>query len=78
MPKEQFTLSLTASYAYSYRTLSDEDLEAAIKFYESPAGKWFNFSFGGSFVTGIGSVSRECGKRLGRYMEEIKKQKQGT
>jgi tetratricopeptide (TPR) repeat protein len=78
MPKEQLTLALTASFAYSYRTLSDEELETAIKFYESPAGKWFNVSFGESFVTGIGSASRECGKRLGRYMEDIKKQKQGT
>lgn len=78
IPKEQFTLALVASYAYVYRGLSDEELAAVIRFYESPAGKWFNSTFCESLVAGIGNASRECGKKLGRYMEELKKHKQGV
>lgn len=76
MPKGQLTVSLTASYAYVYRGLSDEELGAAIRFYESPSGRWLNNTFCESLIAGIGIASRECGKKLGIYLEDLKKQKQ--
>jgi len=76
MSKEQITFSLMTYYAYIYRGLSDKELEAALRFYESPSGRWLNNSFYESIIAGIGIVSRECGKKLGIYLEDLNKNKQ--
>jgi len=78
MSKEQITFSLMTYYAYIYRGLSDEELEAALRFYESPSGRWLNNSFYESIIAGIGIVSRECGKKLGMYLEDLNKSKQNV
>ena len=68
MPREQLMNNVMVSLAYTYRDLSDKELEAGIQFYESPAGKWFNVTSIKAITSAIGKASREIGEKIGKSL----------
>ena len=68
MPRDQLESNVMVSLAFVYRDLTDEELEAAIKFYEAPAGKWFTETSIKALTSAIGKASREIGEKLGRSL----------
>jgi tetratricopeptide (TPR) repeat protein len=68
MPQEQLKNNVMVSLAYTYRELSDKELETAIQFYETPAGKWFNETSIKAITSAIGKASREIGEQLGKAL----------
>lgn len=69
MPRDQLTGTIMVSLAYTYRDLSDAELEAGIHFYETPAGKWFNDISITAITRAIGEASREIGKKIGKSLQ---------
>jgi hypothetical protein len=68
MPGDQLKSNVMVSLAYTYRDLTDKELEAAIKFYEAPAGKWFNDTSIRAITSAIGKASKEIGEKLGKSL----------
>jgi tetratricopeptide (TPR) repeat protein len=68
MPREQLKNNVMVSLAYTYRELADKELETAIQFYETPAGKWFNETSIKAITSAIGKASREIGEQLGKAL----------
>jgi len=58
------------SIAYTYRSLSDEELEQGTRFYASEAGQWLNRVGNEALVEAMGRAAREVGKGLGMIMRE--------
>lgn len=68
MPKDQLRSNVMASLAFVYRDLTDYELESAIKFYEAPAGKWYNETSIRAITSAIGKASREIGEKAGKSL----------
>lgn len=65
VPKEQLTRDLLVSLAFTYRSLSDEELDEVVRFYRSPEGRWFNDTNIEAISSAIGKASREVGEKMG-------------
>ena len=68
MPRDQLMSNVMVSLAYTYRDLSDKELEAGTHFYESPAGKWFNDTSIRAITSAIGKASGEIGEKIGKSL----------
>ena len=66
MPRDQLSSNVMVSLAYTYRDLTDKELEAAIQFYETPAGKWFIETSIKAIASAIGKASGEIGEKIGK------------
>ena len=64
-PREQLTRDLLVSLAFTYRSLTDEELDEVIRFYRSPEGQWFNDTNIEAIISAIGKASREVGEKMG-------------
>ncbi|MBI3016179.1 MAG: hypothetical protein HYY65_14210 [Candidatus Tectomicrobia bacterium] len=58
------------SIAYTYRSLSDEELEQGTLFYTTEAGQWLNRVGNDALVEAMGQSAREVGKGLGVILRE--------
>lgn len=65
VPKEQLTRDLLVSLAFTYRNLTDEELDEVVRFYQSPEGRWFNDTNIEAISSAIGKASREIGEKMG-------------
>lgn len=68
MPRDQLMSSIMVSLAYTYRELTDKELEAGIQFYETADGKWFNETSIKAITSAIGKASREIGEKIGQSL----------
>jgi hypothetical protein len=66
--REELTNQGFPSFSWACRSLSDEEIGAAIRFYASPAGRWFLETGVYSLRTAIGHASRETGERMGKTL----------
>lgn len=65
VPREQLTRDVLGSLAFTYRSLTDEELDEVVGFYRSPEGKWFNDTSIEAVSAAIGKASREVGEKMG-------------
>lgn len=65
IPREQLTMDLLVSLAFTYRSLTDEELDEVIRFYWSPEGRWFNDTSIEAVSSAIGKAAREVGEKMG-------------
>lgn len=63
--REQLTRDVLVSLAYTYISLTDEELDGVIRFYQSPEGRWFNDTSIEAVSSAIGKASREVGEKMG-------------
>jgi len=63
--REQITRDVLVSLAFTYRSLSDQELDEVIRFYQSPEGRWFNDTSIEAISSAIGKASREVGEKMG-------------
>lgn len=63
--REQLTRDLLISLAFTYRSLTDAELDEVIRFYQSPEGRWFNDTSIEAISSAIGRASREVGEKMG-------------
>jgi len=63
--REQITRDVLVSLAFTYRSLSDEELDEMIRFYRSAEGRWFNDTSIEAISFAIGKASREVGEKMG-------------
>jgi len=68
VPREQLTMDLLVSLAFTYRSLTDEELDEIIRFYRSPEGRWFNDTSIEAVSSAIGKASREIGEKMGNAL----------
>ena len=68
VPREQVTRNVLISLSYMYQSLADEEIIAAIRFYASPAGRWFNETSSDAIRAALGKASRETGEMIGRTL----------
>ncbi len=68
MPRDQLVSNIMTSLAYTYRDMSNSELEAGIHFYETPAGKWFNTTSIKAITSAIGKASGEIGGKIGKSL----------
>jgi tetratricopeptide (TPR) repeat protein len=67
MPREQLKDNVMVSLAYTYRELADKELETAIQFYETTAGRWFNDTSIKALASAIGKASGDR-EKLGKSL----------
>ncbi len=65
IPREQLTRDVLVSLAFTYRGLTNEELDEVIRFYRSPEGRWFNDTSIEAISSAIGKASREIGEKMG-------------
>ncbi len=65
VPREQITRDVLVTLAYTYRSLSDQELDDMIRFYRSPEGSWFNDTSIEAISSAIGKASRDIGEKMG-------------
>jgi tetratricopeptide (TPR) repeat protein len=65
VPREQLTRDVLISLAFTYRSLTDEELDELVRFYRSPEGRWFNDTSIEAISSAIGKASREVGEKMG-------------
>ncbi|MBI5075278.1 MAG: tetratricopeptide repeat protein [Nitrospirae bacterium] len=65
VPRVQLTRDLLVSLAFTYRSLTDEELDEVVRFYRSPEGRWFNDTSMEAISSAIGKASREVGEKMG-------------
>ncbi|HLC27298.1 MAG TPA: hypothetical protein VJM80_11060 [bacterium] len=58
------------SIAYTYRSLSETELEAGTRFYSTEAGQWLNRVGNEALVEAMGQAAREIGKGLASILRE--------
>lgn len=68
MPRDQLINNIMISLAYTYRDMSDKELDEGIHFYETPAGKWFNDTSIKAITSAIGKASGEIGEKIGKSL----------
>ena len=68
VPREQITRDVLVALAYTYRSLSDQELDEMIRFYRSPEGSWFNDTSIEAISSAIGKASREIGEKMGNSL----------
>jgi hypothetical protein len=66
--REELSSPVLLSLAQACRSFSDEEIGAAIRFYASPAGRWFLETGVYSLRTAIVKASRETGERMGKTL----------
>jgi tetratricopeptide (TPR) repeat protein len=66
--REELSSQVLLFLAQACRSLSDEEIGAAIRFYASPAGRWFLETGVYSLRRAIGHASRETGERMGKTL----------
>jgi hypothetical protein len=64
--------STIASFLFTYRAVSDEDIIKYIEFNESESGKWFNQISQQGFLNEAASASEIFGKKLAKIMAELR------
>jgi len=65
IPREQLIRDALVSLAFTYRSLTDEELDEVVRFYRSPEGRWFNDTSIEAVSSAIGKASREVGEKMG-------------
>ncbi len=65
VPRLQLTRDLLCSLAFTYRSVTDEELNEIVRFYRSPEGRWFNDTSMEAISAAIGKASREVGEKMG-------------
>ncbi|MDH4232148.1 MAG: DUF2059 domain-containing protein [Nitrospirota bacterium] len=68
MPRQQLKNNVMVMLAYTYRELTEKELETAVHFYETPAGKWFADTSIRAITSAIGKASGEIGEELGKAL----------
>ncbi|MBI5848472.1 MAG: DUF2059 domain-containing protein [Nitrospirae bacterium] len=68
VPREQLVRELLVSLAFTYRSLTDEELGEVVRFYRSPEGRWFNDTSIEAIRAAIGKASREVGEKMGNAL----------
>jgi tetratricopeptide (TPR) repeat protein len=64
--KEQVTRPIMLLMAYTYREFTDTELEAVIRFYDTPAGKWFADTRRRAITFALGKASMQVGEKIGK------------
>ncbi len=75
--KEQFAPSVkqklyNSSY-FTYKDISDDDLEQYVNFFESEDGKWLSGIMNGGFTKGLEKISADMDQRFMNVMPQIKR-----
>ena len=65
VPRERLTRDVLVSLAFTYRSLTDKELDDVVRFYRSPEGRWFNDTSIAAITFAIGKASREVGEKMG-------------
>ena len=65
VPREQLTRDAQVSLAFTYSSLTDQELDEVVRFYRSPEGRWFNDTSIEAVSAAIGKASREVGEKMG-------------
>ncbi|MDP2157848.1 MAG: tetratricopeptide repeat protein [Nitrospirota bacterium] len=65
IPREQITRDVLGSLAFTYLSLTDEELDEVVRFYRSPEGRWFTDTSIEAVSSAIGKASREVGEKMG-------------
>ncbi|MBI5632143.1 MAG: tetratricopeptide repeat protein [Nitrospirae bacterium] len=68
VPREELTRELLVSLAFTYRSLTNEELDEVVRFYRSPEGRWFNDTSMEAISSAIGKASREVGEKMGNAL----------
>jgi len=68
MPREKLTRHVLISLTNMYRSVTDDEIRAVIRFYATPAGTWFNETIRDAIRTAIGKAARESGEKIGRTL----------
>jgi tetratricopeptide (TPR) repeat protein len=65
VPREQLTRDVLVSLAFTYRSLTDDEIDEVVRFYQSTEGRWFNDTSIEAVSSAIGKASREVGEKMG-------------
>ncbi len=61
---ENLSNQVIVGFMYTYRTVSDADMERHIAFYESEAGQWFVKNMQGAMLAAMAEASEDFGSKV--------------
>jgi hypothetical protein len=68
MPREELTSQVLISLSHMYRNFTEEEITEVIRFYATPAGRWYSETSRDAIRTAIGKAARESGEKIGRTL----------